>query len=117
VLSTYLGHRWRAIEEHLNDVLGKQSKEVGDEAAAANHFLALLQDCGAGRPPATQAHYLTQFLESIRRVAAKVRAGEGCKGMKLGGCVVAQALQGVHLLCACAYLQHEPVVRLMHTSC
>jgi hypothetical protein len=75
VLSTYLGHRWRAIEEHLNDVLGKQSREVGDEAQAAAHFLALLQDCGSGRPPATQAHYITQFLESIRRVSAKVRAG------------------------------------------
>ncbi|KAL6758247.1 ER-golgi trafficking TRAPP I complex 85 kDa subunit-domain-containing protein [Haematococcus lacustris] len=71
VLGSYQGRRWRAIEEHLNDILGKQSRESGEDGQAALHFLALLQDCSAGRPAATQAHYLSQFLEAARKVAAK----------------------------------------------
>lgn len=33
----------RAVEEHLNDVVGRLCREVGDEARAAKNFLALLQ--------------------------------------------------------------------------
>lgn len=72
VLGAYAGKRWRAIEEHLHDVLGKQCWDAGDEALAAEHFMALLQDCGLGRPQPLQNHYLTLFLEAVKRMSNKV---------------------------------------------
>ncbi len=80
----YSGRQWRAIEEHLHDVLGRLSREAGDDQAACAHLLALLQDCaggpqgaagGAARAPGAQAHYMQQFSEVVARCRPKVRWG------------------------------------------
>lgn len=66
VTGIYHHHEWRFIEEHLNDLLGKQLREGADYQGAMTHFMHLLE-C-LHRPPATQQHYLTQFLEAVKKV-------------------------------------------------
>lgn len=71
-MGVYHGKQWRAIEEHLNDVLGKQSKECGDNEKAVWHFMNLLGGCSS-RPASVQTHYLTQFLDAVKKGNAQVR--------------------------------------------
>ncbi|KAK9823583.1 hypothetical protein WJX72_003982 [[Myrmecia] bisecta] len=68
VLGVYAGRQWSFIEEHLHDVLGKQSREAGDLEAAVQHFMAMLP-C-AHSPEHWQAHYLRQFLEAVQQAQA-----------------------------------------------
>ena len=100
VLGVYKGRSWRSIEEHINDVLGRQQKELAMAAAAAAAsagggggggplmmaagasaaaddstlramgHFMALLDCGS-RPQATQQHYLDQFIELARKVQTK----------------------------------------------
>jgi hypothetical protein len=90
VLSVYLGRGWRAVEEHLHDVLGRLCRDAGDDSAAVTHFLALLQSAAAAagggggaigsggvaggtRSPAAQTHYLDQLTQCLRSLPPKVR--------------------------------------------
>ncbi|MEW5318844.1 MAG: hypothetical protein WDW38_010029, partial [Sanguina aurantia] len=85
VMGVYHGKQWRAIEEHLNDVLGKQSKECGDSEKAVSHFMNLLGGCSA-RPASVQTHYLTQFLDAVKKGNAQGLLGNGsriCDGLPL----------------------------------
>ena len=68
VLPVYRGRDWVYIEEHLHDVLGKQLREAGDFAEAAQHFVAQLP-C-AHNQEAWQAYYLRQFLDTVQEAAA-----------------------------------------------
>ncbi|KAK9916791.1 hypothetical protein WJX75_007099 [Coccomyxa subellipsoidea] len=63
VLSVYKDHKWAFIEEHIHDVLGKQSRDTGDFDSALQHFAAMLH-CSHS-PPYWQAHYLKQFLDTV----------------------------------------------------
>ncbi|KAG1664041.1 hypothetical protein FOA52_010460 [Chlamydomonas sp. UWO 241] len=60
VLRVYAGKGWRAILEHLHDVLGKHLREAGDEAGALDSAAQLLTCMGRSAP--TQQHYLDHFL-------------------------------------------------------
>ncbi len=72
VLSVYKGHKWAFIEEHIHDVLGKQSRDAGDFEVALQHFAAMLQ-CSHS-PPYWQTHYLKQFLDTVA-AATKAKVG------------------------------------------
>jgi hypothetical protein len=73
VLGVYRGREWAFIEEHLHDVLGKQSRDAGDLEAAIGHFAAMLP-CRHS-PGGWQQFYLRQFLEVVQQAAAqRVRA-------------------------------------------
>ena len=63
----YAGRQWAFIEEHLHDVLGKQSREAGDLGAAVAHFAAMLP-CGHSPEP-WQAFYLRQFLDVVQQAS------------------------------------------------
>ena len=108
VLGIYKGRSWRSIEEHINDVLGRQQRELADASAAMGgrgaagaagggggagmaatalddstlramgHFMALL-DCGS-RPTTTQQHYLDQFVELAKKVQTKQVIMKGNRG-------------------------------------
>ena len=65
----YRGREWAFIEEHLHDVLGKQSRDAGDLDAAIGHFAAMLP-CRHS-PENWQAVYLRQFLEVVQQAAAQ----------------------------------------------
>lgn len=66
VVGLYDQQRWRYIEEHLNDILGKQFRHQGDSWQAMRHFHRLLATCGH-RPPQAQQHYMQQFQEAVQR--------------------------------------------------
>ena len=68
VVGVYEGRHWAFIEEHLHDVLGKQSKAVGDLHGAVGHFLAMLP-CPRSSP-SWQSFYLRQFLDAATQLAA-----------------------------------------------
>ena len=81
-MGVYEGGSWRIIQEHVNDILGKQFREAaamaggsvgmgGDNALprALEHLMALL-DC-PNRPAATQQRYLDQFIDVARKVQTK----------------------------------------------
>ncbi len=68
VVGVYEGRQWAFIEEHLHDVLGKQSKAAGDLHGAVRHFLAMLP-CPRS-PPSWQTFYLRQFLDAATQLAA-----------------------------------------------
>jgi hypothetical protein len=73
VLGVYRGHEWAFIEEHLHDVLGKQSRDAGDLDSAVQHFAEMLP-CRHS-PEHWQAYYLKQFLEVVQQAALeRVRA-------------------------------------------
>lgn len=72
VLSVYKDHKWAFIEEHIHDVLGKQSRDTGDFDSALQHFAAMLH-CSHS-PPYWQAHYLKQFLDTVA-AATKAKVG------------------------------------------
>eukprot|EP00887_Chlorella_sp_A99_P001561 scaffold8.g1561.t1 len=63
VLGTYSGRDWGFIEEHLHDVLGKQSREAGDLPATVAHFMAMLR-CERNSLHC-QRLYLAQFFEAV----------------------------------------------------
>jgi len=69
VLGVYRGREWAFIEEHLHDVLGKQSRDAGDLDAAIGHFAAMLP-CRHS-PENWQAFYLRQFLEVVQQAAGQ----------------------------------------------
>ena len=69
VLGVYRGREWAFIEEHLHDVLGKQSRDAGDLDAAIGHFAAMLP-CRHS-PENWQAFYLRQFLEVVQQAATQ----------------------------------------------
>ena len=69
VLGVYRGREWAFIEEHLHDVLGKQSRDAGDLEAAIVHFAAMLP-CQHS-PGSWQQFYLRQFLEVVQQAAAQ----------------------------------------------
>ena len=75
----YAGRKWAFIEEHLHDVLGKQSRDAGDLDAAVGHFAAMLP-CRHS-PENWQAFYLRQFLEVVQQQAAarRVRGATSCR--------------------------------------
>ncbi|KAK9833051.1 hypothetical protein WJX74_005623 [Apatococcus lobatus] len=68
VVWLYEGRHWAFIEEHLHDVLGKQSKAAGDLHGAVRHFLAMLP-CPRSSP-SWQSFYLRQFLDAATQLAA-----------------------------------------------
>ena len=73
----YRGREWAFIEEHLHDVLGKQSREAGDLEAAIGHFAAMLP-CRHS-PESWQQFYLRQFLEAVQQAAGeRVRPELAC---------------------------------------
>ena len=65
VLSVYKERGWVFIEEHLHDVLGKQSREAGDLSASIHHFTAMLPCTHS--PESWQAFYLRQFLDVVEQ--------------------------------------------------
>lgn len=65
VLSVYKERGWVFIEEHLHDVLGKQSREAGDLSASIHHFTAMLPCTHS--PESWQAIYLRQFLDVVEQ--------------------------------------------------
>lgn len=75
VVGVYEGREWSFILEHLHDVLGKQSKAVGDLHGTVRHFLAMLP-CPRS-PPSWQAHYLRQFLDAATQLAANSEVPSG----------------------------------------
>ena len=89
-MGVYQGKKWRSIEEHLNDILGRQCRELADEPRASQHFMALL-DCCHQRPAATQLHYLQQFTEAVKKVQMKQVGG------RAGGRGGAGVWGGVHV--------------------
>jgi hypothetical protein len=74
-MSVYHRHAWRYIEEHLNDILGKQYREGGEMDKALWHFSNLLS--ATHRPPATQQHYVQQFLDAVQKLEQQ-QVGAGC---------------------------------------
>lgn len=70
VLGVYRGRQWALIEEHLHDVLGRQAREAGDAAGAAQHFMAMLA-CPHNSPHC-QRLYLTQFTEVLQAAQAQL---------------------------------------------
>eukprot|EP00798_Chlamydomonas_sp_ICE-L_P000836 gene836-33567_t len=81
VLGMYHGKGWRSIEEHLNDILGKQCREAGDGVHALDHFMSLLDS--SHRPAATQQHYLSQFLDVVKLVQLKHDGSQALAGLCL----------------------------------
>lgn len=75
VLSVYKGHKWAFIEEHIHDVLGKQSRDNEDFDLALQHFAAMLH-CPHS-PPYWQAHYLKQFMDTVA-LAEQSKVGPSC---------------------------------------
>ena len=70
--STYSGSSWCYIAEHLADILGKQSLEMGNAHGALQHTgQLLLLAAKSGRSAATQQQYLEQFTHLINKVAAQ----------------------------------------------
>ncbi|PRW18320.1 trafficking particle complex subunit 8 [Chlorella sorokiniana] len=70
VLGVYRGRQWALIEEHLHDVLGRQAREAGDAAGAAQHFMAMLA-CPHNSPHCQQL-YLAQFTEVLQAAQAQL---------------------------------------------
>jgi hypothetical protein len=68
-MGVYHKQSWRYIEEHLNDILGKQYREGGELDRALWHFANLLS--ATHRPAATQQHYVQQFLDAVQKLEAK----------------------------------------------
>jgi hypothetical protein len=87
--SAYAPSAWRAIREHLADILGKQCLELGDTPGALQHTgQLLLLAAQAGRPAAVQAQHWEQYKGLMKRVAAQQVKGEGvhvCGGDHGGG--------------------------------
>ena len=77
VLGVYRGRQWALIEEHLHDVLGRQAREAGDAAGAAQHFMAMLA-CPHNSPHC-QRLYLAQFTEVLQ--AAQAQLVSAVKGL------------------------------------
>lgn len=75
--SAYAPSAWRAIREHLADILGKQCLELGDTPGALRHTgQLLLLAAQAGRSAAVQAQHWEQYKGLMKRVAAQqVREG------------------------------------------
>lgn len=78
MLGIYSGRGWAFIEEHLHDVLGKQSKGGGDLAAAVRHFMAMLR-CEQNSLHC-QRLYLSQFMDAVQEAEAQLVGGGGWPG-------------------------------------
>ncbi|GAX80359.1 hypothetical protein CEUSTIGMA_g7798.t1 [Chlamydomonas eustigma] len=85
VQSVYRGKCWRSIEEHLDDILGKQFREAREGARALPHLMALLDSQGGSgsRPVSTQQLYLDQFMEVARAVQTKQDGSQAIEGLPL----------------------------------
>ena len=85
VLGVYRGQQWALIEEHLHDVLGRQAREAGDTAGAAQHFMAMLA-CPHNSPHC-QRLYLAQFTEVLQAAQAQLVRGRRVAGQGQPGCL------------------------------
>ena len=103
VVGVYEGRQWAFILEHLHDVLGKQSKAVGDLHGAVRHFLAMLP-CPRSAP-SWQAFYLRQFLDAATQLAASSEVP-----------IQLQPMLAAITYCHCLHLQHATIPVLITES-